>query len=69
MKLTKEQIKSIKNGNTLELTSEQENQFLIWFNSKWQTFCLEKNAKIIKSVNSIKPILDKLEAENATIIN
>tara|TARA_R110000823_G_C15684203_1_gene474592 strand:+ start:243 stop:452 length:210 start_codon:yes stop_codon:yes gene_type:complete len=69
MKLTKEQIKSIKNGNTLELTSEQENQFLIWFNSKWQTFCLEKNAKIIKSVKSIKPILDKLEAENATIIN
>jgi len=69
MKLTKEQIKSIKNGNTLELTSEQENQFLIWLNSKWQTFCLEKNAKIIKSVKSIKPILDKLEAENATIIN
>ena len=69
MKLTKEQIKSIKNGNTLELTREQENQFLIWLNSKWQTFCLEKNAKIIKSVKSIKPILDKLEAENATIIN
>ena len=69
MKLTKEQIKSIKNGNTLELTNEQENHFLIWFNSNWQTFCLEKNAKVIKSVKGIKPILDKLELENATIIN
>ena len=69
MKLTKEQIKSIKNGNTLELTNEQESHFLIWFNSNWHTFCLEKNAKVIKSVKGIKPILDKLELENATIIN
>ena len=69
MTLTKEKIKSIKNGNTLELTNEQESHFLIWFNSNWQNFCLEKNAKVIKSVKGIKPILDKLELENATIIN
>tara|TARA_R110002153_G_scaffold15832_1_gene56338 strand:- start:1662 stop:1871 length:210 start_codon:yes stop_codon:yes gene_type:complete len=69
MKLTTEQIKSIKNGNTLELTDEQENHFLIWFNSTWQTFCLEKNAKVIKSVKGIKTILNKLDSENATIIN
>ena len=68
MKLTNEQIKSIKSGNTLELTNEQENHFLIWFNSKWNTFCLEKNAKVIKSVKSIKPIIEKLNFENAKIV-
>ena len=68
MKLTNEQIKSIKNGNTLELTNEKESIFLIWFNSKWGNFCLEKNAKVIKSVKNIQPIIDRLNLENEKIL-
>jgi hypothetical protein len=60
MELTKEQIKQIKGGETLELENN-DNLILIWHNSKWENFVLEFNAKVIKSTKTIQPIINKLK--------
>jgi hypothetical protein len=66
MKLTNEQIKSIKNGNTLELTNEKESHFLIWFNGG--NWCLSKNGELIKVIKRLLPIIEKLNFEDAKIV-
>jgi hypothetical protein len=50
----------LKNGETLEFTNERDDLILVWFNSKWSTFCLELNAKVIKATKTFKPVEDKL---------
>ena len=72
MILSTEQIKQLKNKETefvfhnsknLCCLSEQGDMFLLWFNSKWKLFVLEKNGKVIKSTKTLKPILDKLKLD------
>ena len=72
MILSTEQIKQLKNKETefvfhnsknLCCLSEQGDMFLLWYNSKFQLFVLEKNGKVIKATKTIKPILNKLELD------
>lgn len=65
MKLTKEQKNALKNGETLILrnsTNCEGDLFALWL-GKWGHFNLEKNAKIVKSTKTLKPILTKLELD------
>jgi len=65
MILSKEQIKQLKNKQKeFIFHNSQDGEgdlFLLWFNSKWDLFVLEKNGKVIKSTKTLKPILDKLK--------
>ena len=65
MILSKQQIKQLKNKekefifhNSDELEGDL---FLLWFNSHYKLFVLEKNGKVIKTTKTFKPILKKLE--------
>jgi len=65
MILSKEQIKQLKNKQKEFIFHNSDDGegdlFLLWFNSKWDLFVLEKNGKVIKSTKTLKPILDKLK--------
>lgn len=67
MILSKEQIKQLKNkqkGFIFHNSEDGEGDlFTLCFNSKWNLFVLEKNAKVIKSTKTLKPILNKLESD------
>ena len=47
-------------GETLEFTNDKEDSILVWFSKKSKNFCLELNAKVIKSTNTFKPIEKRL---------
>jgi hypothetical protein len=47
-------------GETLEFTTDTEDGILIWFSKRSKCFCLELNAKIIKSTKTFKPIENRL---------
>lgn len=49
------------NGETLEFTNENQDEILVWFNAKWNTFNLMLNAKVIKATKTFKPIETKLK--------
>ncbi len=67
MILSKEQIKQLKNKQKEFIFHNSDDRegdlFLLWFNSKWSLFVLEKNAIVIKSTKTLKPILKKLELD------
>tara|TARA_R110002012_G_scaffold311919_1_gene521799 strand:- start:512 stop:745 length:234 start_codon:yes stop_codon:yes gene_type:complete len=67
MILSKKQIKQLKNKEKefiLHNSDDGEGDlFLLWFNSKWNLFVLEKNAKVIKSTKTLQPILTKLQLD------
>ena len=49
------------NGETLEFTNENQDEILVWFNTKWNTFNLMLNAKVIKATKTLKPVETKLK--------
>ena len=62
MILTTEQKNALKNGRTLILKNSLNGEgdlFALWL-GRWGHFNLEKNAVIIKSTKTLKPILEKL---------
>jgi|14_taG_2_1085336.scaffolds.fasta_scaffold02774_1 hypothetical protein len=67
MILSKEQIKQLKNKQKEFIFHNSDDGegdlFLLWFNSKWSLFVLEKNAIVIKSTKTLKPIFNKLELD------
>lgn len=67
MILSKEQIKQLKNKQKEFIFHNSDDGegdlFTLWFNSKWNLFVLEKNAIVIKSTKTLKPILNKLESD------
>ena len=62
MKLTKEQKNALNNGEALILrnSTDCEGDLFTLYLGKWGHFNLEKNAKIVKSTKTLKPILNKL---------
>jgi len=56
----------LRNGESVDLENN-ESCFII-FNGYNGRFCLEMNAKIIKSTKTLKTIFDKLEKEGAEIL-
>jgi len=65
MILTAEQKNALNNGETLILRNSADCEgdlFALWL-GKWGHFNLEKNAKIVKSTKTLKPILTKLKSE------
>jgi hypothetical protein len=62
MILTTEHKNALKNGETLTLHNSFDGEgdlFALWL-GRWGHFNLEKNAKIVKSTKTLKPILNKL---------
>ncbi len=60
--LTTEHKHALKNGETLILHNSFDGEgdlFALWL-GRWGHFNLEKNAVIVKSTKTLKPILDKL---------
>ena len=65
MKLTTQQKNALKNGETLILHNSFDCEgdiFSLWL-GRWGHFNLEKNAVIVKSTKTLKPILEKLELD------
>jgi len=65
MKLTTQQKNALKNGKTLTLTNSLDSEgdlFTLWL-SRLGRFTLEKNAVIVKSTKTLKPILNKLSID------
>ena len=62
--LTTEQKQLLKEGVSLEMHNSFDGEgdhFILWFNNRWNNWCLQKNAKVIKATKTLKPILEKLE--------
>ncbi|MAJ72456.1 hypothetical protein CMK13_05575 [Candidatus Poribacteria bacterium] len=62
MELTTQQKNALKNGETLTLRNSFDGEgdlFTLWL-GRWGHFNLEKNAVIVKSTKTLKPILNKL---------
>jgi hypothetical protein len=60
---TQEQKQALKDGAHLEMHNSFDGEgdhFVIWFNDRWGHWCLQKNAKVIKSTKTLNPILQKL---------
>jgi len=53
--------KKLLNGETLEFTNENQDEILVCFNAKWNTFILFLNAKVIKATKTLKPVETKLK--------
>lgn len=65
MILTKEQKEALKNGETLIFRNSDDCEgdlFTLWI-GRWGNFNLEKNAVIVKSCKTLKPILKKLQID------
>tara|TARA_R100000278_G_scaffold52398_1_gene44117 strand:- start:836 stop:1072 length:237 start_codon:yes stop_codon:yes gene_type:complete len=67
MILNKQQIKDLKDKKIIILFHNSEDAegdlFSLWFNTRFNRFVLEKNAEVIKSTKTIKPILNKLKLD------
>jgi len=65
MELTTQQKNALKNGETLTLRNSFDGEgdlFILWL-GRWGHFTLEKNAVIVKSTKTLKPILNKLSID------
>ena len=65
MKLTTQQKNALQKGETLILHNSfnaEGDLYSLWL-GRWGHFNLEKNAIIVKSTKTLKPILDKLELD------
>lgn len=69
MKLKKEHLKALKEGNLLTFhnSTDGEGDLFTLHLSRWGHFALEKNGQIIKANKTIKPILKKLQFDNVIL--
>ena len=67
MNLTTKQLNDLKSKNCSFIFRNsfdgEGDVFLLWFDTIFNTFVLEKNCQIIKSTKTINPILNKLELD------
>ena len=49
-------------GEMIELTNEDGDSVMIWFQKKTNNFCLMLNAKVIKATKTWMPVENKLKS-------